>query len=230
MRELKHSYPSVEKDGGASYGGNQTWSHRGVIREWGCGVIAAADLLLYLHWYREGCQTVVFDKIPKSAPIPLAAYERLLRELGKRYFPVIPHFGMNGLGMAAGLNCYFRKHRLPLRARWAVWSKDIWTRMEAMLSDDLPVILAIGQNVPFFWMKHKLRLYMKNAQGRYQSACTVRAHYVTVTGMDQRWLHVSSWGREYFINREEYERYVKKYSSYFVSNILDIRTKSERFE
>ncbi len=45
---LKGEYISVLKDGRLSYGGSQRWSDSPVLRGYGCGVIAALDLLLYL--------------------------------------------------------------------------------------------------------------------------------------------------------------------------------------
>lgn len=226
MQGLKGSYPSVRKAGSCSYGGNQSWSYSAAMRKSGCGVIAATDLLFYLHRNRKGCQTEVFFRILEGGTISLAAYNRLAEGMRRKYFPIIPQLGTNGLGVAAGLNCYFRKYHLPLRARWAVWGKDVWNEVEQMLADDLPVILAIGQNVPFFWTNHKLRLYVKQKEGIYQSSGAVKAHYVTITGIEPRWVRVSSWGREYYINREEFDRYVKKYSSYLISNIVSLRQKA----
>ena len=43
---------------------------------------------------------------------------------------------------------------------------------------------------------------------------------MTVTGMDEDWLCVSSWGNRYYISREEYRRYVRRHSSYLFSNIV----------
>ena len=45
---LKGEYISILKDGRLSYGGSQRWSDSPVLRGYGCGVIAALDLLLYL--------------------------------------------------------------------------------------------------------------------------------------------------------------------------------------
>ena len=188
MQGLKYEYPSVEKDGSLSYGGNQMWSHGAVVRKSGCGLVAATDLLLYLHRNRKGCQTKVFSKLPRNDVLPLAVYNRLLDWMRKKYFPVIPYFGKSGIGIAAGLNAYFRVHHLPLRARWAVWGENIWEHVQQMLEDDLPVILSIGQNFPFFWMKHKLRFYVKTGEGRYRSAAKVKAHHVIITGIGPRWI------------------------------------------
>lgn len=55
---LKNSaYLSVQKEGDASYGGNQTWFSSPSIRGYGCGLIAAHDFLWYLNTRNDvsGC-------------------------------------------------------------------------------------------------------------------------------------------------------------------------------
>ena len=39
-----------------SYGGSQRWLDSGALRQCGCGVIAAPDLLLYLRQQRTDCR------------------------------------------------------------------------------------------------------------------------------------------------------------------------------
>ena len=223
MRELKHPYPSVERDGRPSYGGNQGWSNRGVVRKCGCGAVAGMDVLLYLHRNRPGFQAEVFQTVPATGTVSLPTYNSLLNRLRKRFFFVIPHFGMNGFMVAWGLNHFFHSYGIPMRAKWGIWRWRLWSSVERMLSDDLPVICAVGPNFPFIWKKHKLRFYIRTKDGAYQPAAMTKAHYVTITGMDEHWLKISSWGREYYINRKEYVRYVAKHSSYFVSNIVHLK-------
>jgi hypothetical protein len=52
---LKGEYISILKDGRLSYGGSQRWSDSPILRGYGCGVIAALDLLLYLRQQRTDC-------------------------------------------------------------------------------------------------------------------------------------------------------------------------------
>ena len=94
-----------------------------------------------------------------------------------------------------------------------------------MLERDLPVVISVGPNLPLIWQRHKLRFYIKTPSGSYLPGPQTLAHYVTVTGMDEEWLRVSSWGRMYYINRREYLLYVKEHSAKLVSNILVIRKK-----
>ena len=90
---------------------------------------------------------------------------------------------------------------------------------------DIPVILAVGPNFPLFWQKNNLPFYRRELDGTLVKSCTARAHYVVVTGMDEEWLRISSWGREYYINREEYMAYGRKHSLPILNSIAVIRPK-----
>lgn len=219
MRELKHEYPGVILEGGArSYGGNQMLSPDKVMRRCGCGIVAAADLLLYLHRYHK--PLALYGGLPEE--LTQGEYEELLQSLRRKYFPLFYPVGMNGVALALGLNCIFRKNGLSLSARWDMSEAKLWTRMEEMLHRDMPVILSIGPNFPKLWKKGKETLYRLD-NGEQRAVTQTRAHYVTVTGMDEKWLRISSWGKEYYLSREEYERFRADFSSALVSNIVYIR-------
>lgn len=98
---LKGEYISVLKDGRLSYGGSQRWSDSLVLRGYGCGVIAALDLLLYLARQREvgSAQSTL-----AGGPVPWTLYDRWARQLSRRYMPVVPPVGTNGWAIALGLN------------------------------------------------------------------------------------------------------------------------------
>lgn len=219
MIELKHQYPGVIlADGRKSYGGNQMLSPDKVMRRCGCGIVAAADLLLYIHRYHQPLP--LFDSVVDD--LRQADYEALLQSLRRRHFPLFYPVGMNGISLALGLNHLFRKNDLALRARWDMSESMLWSRMEDMLQRDIPVILSIGPNFPKLWKSGKEKLYRLD-NGEQRAATETRAHYVTVTGMDEKWLRISSWGKEYYLSREEYETYRADISSALVSNIVYIR-------
>ena len=161
---LRHPYPTVEKGGDLAWGGNQGWLKAPLAQKYGCGVVAATDLLLYLHRYGEGWGSGYFRDLPEGA-IPWEIYDFYADRLRKRYFPLIPPFGLNTLLLAGGLNRYFREYQLPLRAGWRLAAGAFWQRAETMLRRDIPVILCIGPNFPFFWQKHQLPLYTQGAEG-----------------------------------------------------------------
>jgi hypothetical protein len=215
---LQHEYIKIEKDHTTSFGGSQAWFYTKSIQKSGCGRIAGQDLALYLGCYHPGSQTPAFRKLRfQKGCITWESYERYSRRM-RKWFPVIPYLGMPGWFLPVGLNLYFRKYHVPYRVRWGVLPGNLLQRIEEMLKADIPVILAVGQNFPFFWGRRRLTFYQKK-NGRYEESVKVKAHYVTVTHMQGKWLTISSWGKEYYINWDEYLVYVKKYSSYLFSNI-----------
>lgn len=112
---LKGEYISILKDGRLSYGGSQRWSDSPILRGYGCGVIAALDLLLYLARQREvgSAQSTL-----AGGPVPWTLYDRWARQLSRRYMPVVPPVGTNGWAIALGLNAVFLRQGIPLRASW----------------------------------------------------------------------------------------------------------------
>ena len=209
---LKDKYVSVSYAEGCSYGGNQSRSGSKVIAKCGCGVVAAADVFLYLRGRT-------------SEPISAEEYNSYLKSLMPGYFQIIPPVGMNALTLCTGVNLYFRIHSMPYYARWGASRQKFYSVMEGMLENDIPVILAIGENFPLFWQKNRLDLYRRNADFSYTAVSSTLAHFVTVTGMDGMWMRVSSWGKEYYINRNEFFRYVDDHSSRIISNILVIKVR-----
>lgn len=207
MKGLKHSFLQVETVGGTALGGNQAWFRRRYLKRSACGVISAANVLLY----RKGKQKLLE-----------AEYMDFAEHLWKYYLPVIPGFGMNGLTLSAGMNLYFLKNRLPYRAFWSLSGKKMMSRIDEMLERDFPVILGIGPNFPKFWGKETLKLYRRTPEGTSVAAAKTRAHFVTVTGREEDRLKISSWGKEYEIKTNELETYVHRYSSSMVSNIIFI--------
>lgn len=223
---LQHPYPSVKNESRVSFGGNQAWFEKRYLQKSGCGVVACTDLLMYLCRQRQyHCLELFPGAAADAKPITRNAYLYSARLLHKRYLPVIPYFGINGWNFVWGLNRCFRKNEMNLKASFGVRRKKLWSTVEQMLREDVPVILSVGPNFPFLWKKEKLTFYTRGKTGAYTPACMVSGHYVTVTAMDGIWLCISSWGREYYINREEYWIYARKHSGFLVSNLVYIREK-----
>ena len=210
MIGLSRPYLQISDGKSLSYGGSQMRSDNNMIRKCGCGPVAALDLCAYL----EGRD---------RTPIPLEEYNRELERLCRRFFLLIPNIGINCIGLIAGLNLMFWEKHLPYRAFWAASGGRLWERAEEMLRRNIPVILSIGPNFPRFWGKDRLNFYVRLQDGRFLPAVSTKAHYVTVTGLDENWLRISSWGRQYYINRREYEAYIRKHSNYLVSNLVVVR-------
>ena len=225
MQQLKNRYIATGTDIRQSYGGNQMKSASVTMREAGCGVVAALDLLLYLSRTREDCSSTFFDSALGDGVIDEKEYDALLRTLSRRFFPIVPKIGITGIGLAAGLNLFFLRYRFPLRASWCISGKTLWDETERMLRDNIPVILSVGPNFPFFWRNNKMKLYSFRPDGTEAGSVSINAHYVTVTAIDEEKIRISSWGREFTILRSDYEDYVRRYSSPVTSNIVKIRLK-----
>lgn len=219
MIGLQHPYIGVQNGENVSYGGSQMFAEDKVMRECGCGIVGALDTLLYLGKNRPGCSV---DFLPwDGSPIPQERYVALLQKLRRSYLPLSYPFGMNGLTLSAGLNRLFRRQCIPLHARWLVKKTELWLRMDQMLSRDIPVILSAGPNFPLLLSKkNKVAFCRRDSSGVLYPVTATNAHYVTVTGREGNWLRISSWGREYYLDKNTFTEYVEQHSSYIVSNIL----------
>ena len=235
---LKDPYITIKSGDDFLYGGNQKRSPREEIRTDGCGVIAACDMLSYLKG------RIFFEK---------ETYNARIDKLNKRYFPFRKNHGMSGLVLAAGVNLYMLRHpQMPCGRKTAVWGVPLEKRfqvIEEMLSENLPVIMSVGGDLPFFRpkvnnsknndgiknskcsensessesSKSGLTLYKRQKDGRMIAAKSTSGHYMVITGKSDKWIRVSSWGEKYYINCREYMAYAKNQSFFLFTNILQLR-------
>ena len=219
MIRLQHPYPAVDWAEEGSFGGSQSRSASWQIRKCGCGAVAMTDLAIYLTRH-HGCEgSMLVQEAASLDPIPAELYDRCCCDLQRKYLPMVPPFGINGLTLTAGMNAYCGIHRLPPRFRWNTGKKNLWKIIGQALERDLPVVLAIGPNLPALWQQHKVNLYRKSGE-TYTAVTSVKAHYVMVTAMDENWLEISSWGKKYYIHKQEYLQYGEKHSTFLVHNAL----------
>ena len=236
---LKNNYINVlEDDGVISFGGNQSWigsadsdrkSKNNIICAFGCGLISAVDILSYLEKKEDT------EKKDSEEQLSIAGYREKLSEFERTHFHVSYYFGIPGTRLARKMNRFFRKKKLPYRAKWGMSGKKLLPRLREMLENDIPATLSIG---PGFFHKDRLPLYALkldkngdiesgNLKYSVKRNGSTKDHYVTVTGMieddDRLLLEISSWGRKFFIDYKEYTDYVKKCDNYIFSNILYIR-------
>ena len=207
----------VKADGKILYGGSQNVYPTAKEKASACGIAAAADVVLYLKCLATG----IFD-VEKDDFISIS---RII----KKFVPIIPGRGVNSFILAIGLNRFFKKSGLRFHAKWKCTEKKKWEITERMLKDDIPVILAIGNNYPFIWRENGLNLYVPDGPQQgvqevvFKKVQAVCGHFVVATAIDGNVLTVSSWGRKYYINTDEYDRYVKKHSIHLYCNILSIK-------
>lgn len=225
MLSLQHPYISVTVHSGKSYGGGQQYSENVMVRRCGCGIIAATDLLLYLSRWHLSEPATVFDGLAQEDPIPLSVYNDCILWMNRHYFPMIPYAGINGVMLMAGLQKFFLDYKLRYTARWCLTTSGLWDRIESMLRQDIPVILSAGPNFPLIWEDKRVGFYVKSSAGRYIPSSAAKAHFFTVTGMDESWLRISSWGRLYYMNRWEFLTYIRQHSISIASNTLLVQQK-----
>ena len=222
--ELLHSLCSVTSSGSTPlYGGSQMLSPDPVIHSWGCGAVAVLELLMYLSKYHGYNMDDIFGGAVGDGTISVDDYNNLLEIIRKKYVPLLPHFGTNGVFLAAGINAAFRSHHIPLHARWGLSGRKIFDEITSALVRDIPVIISIGPNFPIFWEAKNVQLYSGLATRGLEKNAFVKAHYLIVTGIDDEYLTVSSWGRKYYISRSEYSVYAAKNSTFVLSNIVIIK-------
>lgn len=247
---LKSNYINIlEEDGSLSFGGSQDWvvkdseskrSKNNIIRAFGCGLISAVDILAYIEKTEKQSELNGFHGHPEGEEctdecMTLEEYRERINQFERIHFHVSYWLGIPGTRLARKMNRFFRRKKLPYRAKWGMSGKKLLTRLKEMLAADIPATLGIG---PGFFKKDRLGLYVMklDKEGQFESGNlkyslkrkgTTKDHYVTVTGIvedeERTLLEISSWGRKYYIDFNEYTDYVKKCDNYIFSNILYIR-------
>ena len=213
-----------------SYGGNQNWSKSRKMQKVGCGVIAMADLSIYLAEQNPNMMTDAIRKINKPKGLyNKHDYLEYVKFFYMHYVIMLMHNGIIGTAMKHTMNRYFMLNDIGLKARWKVLQSD-----ESMMKDirhlirkNKPVILAIGQNRFNPFGKKGISLYIEKDGSLKESIReNVHSHYVVVTGVreikGQEYLVVSSWGKKYYISYKEYRNYVNNVGDKFTSGILYI--------
>ena len=220
--KLARNYITVQLENGrSSYGGDQSWLKTRAEQDFGCGLIAAADILRYLR-RKEGRET---EKL-----LTREEYLKDIHELSES-FRIRGPLGITGFGIANRMNRLFRREGLPYRSKWSFGRKRLERRIPEMLAEDIPVLLSVGPG--FFHPKERLKMYRETENGELREAQTMRDHYVTVTERrrtetGEYMLRLSSWGNMYYVNQREYLEHVKKYDNFLFSSILYIRKKANK--
>ena len=122
---------------------------------------------------------------------------------------------------------------LLLRCRWGISRRKLPGRIEEMIKNDIPVILNVPKlMVPLRNRKDKLPFYIlqssESGKQMLSHGASTAAHFVVVTGVfrdgDKKYYQISSWGRKYYIDSDEFLAFTKKtLFGGFLGNILYIR-------
>ena len=210
MKEDHSKYITVIQDEKEYYGGNQNLFPEKKLKGYGCGLIAATDVIIY----RMDCpNTFAWDQ-----------YYEYVKKIEK-YFFYLPFLGMSGMALSLGINRVFHHYRMPYRARWRLLPLRDYSRrkIEEMLEDHLPVIIAIGPNFPNVFGKKSVSLYHKITENTYHNCGSVHNHFVVITDCapDGK-MKISSWGKTFYIDWKEYLEYSRRKSNPVFTNYLEI--------
>lgn len=250
------SYVPVVKASGVSYGGSQMWFPNGswysrdhILRNYGCGTIATADMFLYLALQHKGMQSPETTVALKggSTQVKYENYDPYVRIIDDKYTKTRHFIAVLGPKVASAINSYSKNYGFGLKASWKMKLTyyDMYDMIEEMLSQDIPVILSIGPNFPNIWGKKGIPFYerkeidyqdpdgklsLKSKPYYYQAVMqAVNSHYVTVTGIikddvaGRIMLRISSWGKMYYINYEEFRDYIDTAGSTLTSSIVYVK-------
>lgn len=233
---LQGAYIQVKRKntGEITFGGDQGFfsgadekGGKGSIAASGCGAVAFSDVLLYLAGRKEKYQ-IKETKNYVNRILEEEEYKEYFNGIFALLGGIIFKKGVSGLKLCLKFNKIARKNHWKLRAGWGISGRRIHDRMEEMLINDIPVILCIPMMLRKKDKDHRLNLYERQPDGRYRRRQSANAHYITVTGIRKEqediWLSCSSWGRKYFISRNEYDAFIHNhFMGTILGNVLYIR-------
>ena len=234
-------YISVDRKGQTSFGGSQTWfpkdekGHLRTLHEGGCGLIAAADFLLY---YGRKEKTFV-KAMPKAfiaapdKPLSEEDYLALVNSLSKFSFPVIPKLGAFSFEICLFMNRFFKKTGRDERLTYLIFNtkKRRTELIRKQLEAGYPVPLCLGQHL-FRPTSHQGVNFYVFKEGKPVIAVPgIYRHFVTITGIylpDDASLplyyEISSWGQKYWIEAEELSRYMSRESAPWLSSVFILKS------
>ncbi len=242
----------------ASYGGNQEWFDKygttgndiifcngkcsgNDVQEHGCGLIAAADTLLYMMIGDiQGVTTVTFEKSSITVDIK-DSYQNIDYETYidyvtgvSDYFSVtdwgVPAIGIDG-SLSNGVKSAGHVLGQSYGTQWSCWSKDANKNLEFIrgkLLKDIPVIFSYKDGIKKPEDAEEITIY-KLEDMVYNVYGSTNGHYMTITGVieysddvkdlvgHKTMLRISTWGWERYV---DYDWYAEHFG--ILSNFLYI--------
>lgn len=222
------------------------------IDSYGCGLISISDILLYLASVNSKYSTDMTDLIrTDNGAIEYNSYIDYISRMEKSFFHVRDidlidgkkWTGIDGLSIAYGVYKYNWFYNVDLHSYWGGGTDKMLKNIEEMLKNDIPVTLSANAIKEQYEAEAKdkglyIKMYTNDTEipreKNYEMTdATFDNHYVTVTGVirnsieDRTWLQVSSWGRKFYIDYNEYLYYMQTYASMggAATNILHITAK-----
>jgi hypothetical protein len=218
------------------------------IRNYGCGTVAVSDLFLYWAIKNPSYNTKETELAINNGRINKEDYLNYVRRMHKRYTRTSMWIGVLGPKLASAINSYNKRHDIKYKAswKWRLSYEDMLEIINEMLENDIPVIFSVGPNTPNLWGKKKVNMYIAerddndnsddngnrenlNYLHQYTGVKTVSGHYMTITEIindyeyGRTMLCVSSWGKKYYIDYDEYRYYIDNYGGTYTSSLIYIR-------
>ena len=232
-------------DGSISYGGSQMWfdgtdfmgnMQNYLIHYFGCGLIAFNDFMQYRNNIMSLEKTDYMNRV-RTANISLPIVGTGLTGGNDFRYGI----GANGLSIIYSINVQSATQGDSILATWE-WTQtdeEQLSMIKNMISNDIPVILSMGPRLTFDAnasngvIFNKITVPSAPYQGytfKDSGEGSVKAHYVTVTGVlidkisSNIMLRISSWGSEYYINYAEYRNYCIESNSGIASGLVNIQS------
>lgn len=225
MANLQRPYISVTNERGIKIGtgGNQGWFSKepwSNVSGQGCGIISSLDVYFYLSGVKaiskQSYEEAVEDFIRNTLFAKLFMHE---------FFHGRVVVGITPWQICSYLNRILRgKYKVSYNGRFG--HEKMLEKMEWMIDRDIPVIWSL------YRMGKKIMLYTyKSVTQEYVPAITTNSHYVNAIGVihetggkHSRMVKISSWGKIYYIDYDEYLEYVgSSIISSVCSNIFVIK-------
>lgn len=241
--------PIILPNGRSSYGGNQGWFDKTkrfsidyILHNYGCGTIAACDLFLYWAIQNSSYNNEETKLALKNGMINQDDYINYVYRIHLAYTRTPRWLGVLGPKLAHAINVYNKSYNIKYRAswKWKLSYDEMLDNIINMLENDIPVIFSVGPNTPNLWGKKEVNLYAKSEENdkvsndsskdenKYIKVKSVNGHYMTITGITidgttgRIILCVSSWGKKYYIDYDEYRDYINKYGGTYTSSMVYI--------
>ena len=189
--EILSRPPSID----GSFGGSQMWAPTPLMQNCGCGIIAGLDAVMRMSG--EGDLTMDeylkrFDEASRFIrPILLPGKHEKPRKIFGQEF--LGSFGVSTWRFKRGIKKLAASRNLAIKVKSFIFSYE--EKIEMYLERGIPVIALIA--APF----NNVNLINSNGV-----PFKVGFHWVTVTGIDEKHLEVSSWGGKYRIELSDLDK------------------------
>lgn len=183
--------PSVD----GSFGGSQMWCRTPLMQNCGCGIIAGLDAVMRMTGEGEIGREEYLERFDEAAkyirPILLPGKHEKPRIIFGSEF--LGSFGVSTGRFKRGLKKLAKSRNLNIRIKSFIFKYE--ERVKFYLEQGVPLICLIA--APF----NNVKLLNGN-----DVPFNVGFHWVTVTGIDDKFLEVSSWGGRYRISLKDLDK------------------------